>query len=82
MQVQKVDFIEQYISEIFETLVQNQDSIENDAKIELDPEYEETLIECMAIGTQIVLGNSCEESEAEEGEKAYVKNKSRSCLDF
>ena len=37
MQVQQVDFFEQYISEIFETLVQKQDSIEGDAKNEIRP---------------------------------------------
>ena len=41
--------------------------------MESDPEYEETLVKCIVIGTQMVLGNPCEESEAEEGEEAYVQ---------
>ena len=36
----------------------------------------------MAIDTQIVLGNPCEESEAEEGEEAYVEEQVKELFEF
>ena len=77
MQVQQVDLIEQCASEMFNAWVQKQDSIESDVNMELDPEYSDTLMECMAIDSwKDVVGNSHDESAIEESEESSVEKKS------
>ena len=52
---------------MFKVWVQKQNSIESDEDIELDPEYGDTLVECMAIDSwKDVVEKSHKESSVEE----------------
>ena len=82
MQVQQVDLIEQCASKIFKAWVQKQDSIKGDADIESDPEYGDTLVECMVIDSRNVVENSREESEIEESEEPSVEEQVKELFGF